>query len=177
MQFRGRSTDEWGNVLFDADGLVDHLLRGSELSSDLFALESDGVKKFNAKCVEWDHPEDQVSLYVAPQVAVEDWDAEYQNQWFTPDSYDKLDVLEWLAAKCQTEAQLVRVAEEWELFEQRDMIPVLRCLIYLVDNFRERNIVWGVGRGSSVASYVLYLIGIHRVDSLAYDLDVREFLK
>jgi DNA polymerase III alpha subunit len=42
---------------------------------------------------------------------------------------------------------------------------------------KERNIVWGVGRGSSVASYVLFLIGTHKVDSVKYELDFNEFLK
>jgi DNA polymerase III alpha subunit len=37
--------------------------------------------------------------------------------------------------------------------------------------------VWGVGRGSSVASYVLFLIGVHRIDSMKYNLDYKEFLR
>ena len=57
------------------------------------------------------------------------------------------------------------------------MYHLLRYMIYLVDFMRENNIVWGVGRGSSVASYVLYLIGVHRIDSIQYDLDWREFLR
>jgi DNA polymerase III alpha subunit len=177
MQYRGRSTDEWGNVLFDSEGLVDLLMHGSELSGDLTALNSDGVVKFNDLCREFDHPDDAVSIYTPPTISVEDWDAEHQKQWFVPEPYASLDVLDWLAAKCETDEQLSRIAAEWVLFEERDMVPVLRCLIYLVDSFRERGIVWGVGRGSSVASYALYLIGVHRVDSLAFDLDVREFLK
>jgi hypothetical protein len=28
-----------------------------------------------------------------------------------------------------------------------------------------------------VASYVLYLLGVHRIDSMYYDLDVGEFLR
>lgn len=79
--------------------------------------------------------------------------------------------------KCHTEQEVTRVLEEFALFEEREMIPVLRCLIYLIAHFREEGIVWGVGRGSSVASYCLYLIGVHKVNSLAFDLDVREFLK
>ena len=35
----------------------------------------------------------------------------------------------------------------------------------------------GVGRGSSVASYILYLIGVHRIDSIKYNLDWKEFLR
>jgi DNA polymerase III alpha subunit len=54
---------------------------------------------------------------------------------------------------------------------------LLFYLKYLVDAMRENKIVWGVGRGSSVASYVLYLIGVHRIDSIKYDLDIKEFLK
>lgn len=177
MEIKGRTTDEWGNVLFDADGLIDLLMRGSELSNDLTAHDSDGVMKFNALCKELDHPEDAVMIYTKPTVDVADWDASFQEQWFTPEPYASMDVLNWLVEKCATDAQIQRVAEEWALFEERDMIPVLRCLIYMIDTFRERNVVWGVGRGSSVASYSLYLIGVHKVDSMKYDLDVREFLK
>jgi DNA polymerase III alpha subunit len=50
-------------------------------------------------------------------------------------------------------------------------------MCYLVDFMRENKIVWGVGRGSSVASYVLYLIGVHKIDSIQYDLDWTEFLR
>ena len=48
---------------------------------------------------------------------------------------------------------------------------------YLVDTFSENDVVWGVGRGSSVASYCLYLIGLHKIDSIKYELDIKEFLK
>jgi DNA polymerase III alpha subunit len=50
-------------------------------------------------------------------------------------------------------------------------------MIYLVDVMRENSVVWGVGRGSSVASYVLYLIGVHKIDSVKYNLDFKEFFK
>jgi DNA polymerase III alpha subunit len=54
---------------------------------------------------------------------------------------------------------------------------MLRLLFYLVDDFRERGVVWGVGRGSSVASYCLFLIGVHKIDAILYDLSIKEFLK
>ncbi len=52
-----------------------------------------------------------------------------------------------------------------------------RYLKYLVDTMKDNKVIWGVGRGSSCASYVLYLLGIHRVDSMFYNLDVEEFLR
>ena len=63
------------------------------------------------------------------------------------------------------------------LFQERDMFDLLKYLKYLVDTMRENNIIWGVGRGSSVSSFVLYLIGIHKINSLYYDLSIEEFLK
>ena len=58
----------------------------------------------------------------------------------------------------------------------RNLFPVLKVLIYIIDTMRKNNLVWGIGRGSSVASYVLYLIGVHKVDS-KYNLDIKEFPK
>jgi hypothetical protein len=49
--------------------------------------------------------------------------------------------------------------------------------LYLVDFMRENKIVWGVGRGSSVASYILYIIGVHKVNSIQYGLDFHEFMR
>ena len=63
------------------------------------------------------------------------------------------------------------------MFAERGMDNVLRFMVYLVDNMRKNNIVWGVGRGSSVSSYVLYLIGVHKVDSIKFKLDIKEFLR
>jgi DNA polymerase III alpha subunit len=70
-----------------------------------------------------------------------------------------------------------RANEELHAFAKHNMFNLLRYMIYLVDFMRENNIVWGVGRGSSVASYVLYLIGVHKIDSIKYELDWREFLR
>ena len=57
------------------------------------------------------------------------------------------------------------------------MMAVLKCMKYIVDTLREHNIVWGVGRGSSVASYVLHLLGVHKIDSIKYDIPIGEFFK
>lgn len=176
-ELNGRQIDPWGNVVFDKDGLIDLLMKGSELSNELHALDNSDIQRFNNLCKEWDHPEDQLPIYTQPTVSVEEWDSSFQNEWFIPEPFKDLNVLEWLIERCENDTQIQRVAEEWVLFEERNMTQVLKLLIYLISNFRERGIVWGVGRGSSVASYVLYLIGVHKVDSIKYDLDVREFLK
>jgi len=105
------------------------------------------------------------------------FDKKFQDQWFMPEDYKRFDIVNYLLNSCKNQIETDRVLEELELFVQHDMINVLNYLKYLVDVMRENNIVWGVGRGSSVASYCLYLIGIHRIDSIRYNLDIREFLK
>lgn len=100
-----------------------------------------------------------------------------QNAWHMPDEYKNLDIAQWLLDKCVTEVELQRVGKELLLYQERNLFPLLKQLKYVIDTWRSNNIVWGVGRGSSVASYVLYLIGVHRINSIYYDLDIEEFLR
>ena len=108
--------------------------------------------------------------------SVNEFDIRSQNTWFMPDEYKNMDIEEFLITQCPKE-NYKRILEELTLFHQFNMIDVLRYLKYLVDTMRKHKIVWGVGRGSSVASYCLFLIGVHRVDSVLYQLDIKEFLK
>jgi len=100
-----------------------------------------------------------------------------QDDWNMPEKYKTLDIAKYLLDLCKTDVELQRVGKELLLYQQRDMFGLLCFLVYLVDTMRDNNVVWGVGRGSSVASYVLYLIGVHKIDSIYYDLDVDEFLR
>lgn len=110
------------------------------------------------------------------EISLEEFDKVNQEKWFMPQDYCP-NLIEWLFSQCSNDEQAIRVSEELELFIQYKMMDVLRYVKYLVDTMRKEGIVWGVGRGSSVASYVLYLIGVHKIDSIKYNLDIREFLK
>lgn len=115
--------------------------------------------------------------YTDPNVPVNVYDKTLQKQWLMPEEYKTLDIAKYVLLLCKTDEELQRVGHELLLFQERDMFDLLRYLKYLVDVMRENNIVWGVGRGSSVSSYVLYLLGVHRINSLYYDLPIEEFLK
>lgn len=114
--------------------------------------------------------------------------------WNIPKEYANLDVKEHIIERLHQECEhnnynvgkiidyeasvrIHRVAQEIKLFEQYNMIDILRVLIYIINTLHQKNIVWGVGRGSSVSSYVLYLIGVHDVDSVQYGLDIHDFLR
>jgi hypothetical protein len=108
---------------------------------------------------------------------VEEFDRRLQSNWLMPDEYKSLDVAKFVLDLCETDAQRQRVGQELLMYLERDLFPLLQYLKYLVDTMRKHNIVWGVGRGSSTASYVLFLIGIHKIDSMFFDLDIKEFLR
>ena len=109
-------------------------------------------------------------------ISIEEFDASNQQNWFMPVEYKNMDIEKFLVDQCP-EHNYPRVVEELALFHQHNMTDLLRYLKYLVDTLRANNVLWGVGRGSSVASYCLYIIGVHKVDSIKYELDIREFLK
>jgi DNA polymerase III alpha subunit len=98
------------------------------------------------------------------------------NNWFIPESYKNMDIENFLLNICPKKNQ-ERLVVELQLFQKHNMTMVLKTMKYLVDVFRKNDIVWGVGRGSSVASYALFLIGIHKIDSVKYDLPITEFFK
>ena len=109
--------------------------------------------------------------------SIAEFDKSNQSNWFIPNSYKELDIANHVISLCTTNVELERVADELLLFQERNLFDLLKFLKYLVDTLRHNNIVWGVGRGSSVSSYVLYLIGVHKINSIRYNLDIREFLK
>ena len=96
--------------------------------------------------------------------------------WFIPDDYYP-NLTEYLYGCCETQEQTDRVSLELELYIKHGMYDMLHCMKYIVDTLRENNVIWGVGRGSSVASYVLYLIGVHKVYCIKYNLPIEEFFK
>lgn len=110
-------------------------------------------------------------------VSVEQFDAASQDNWYIPSAYRDLDIAQWVLEQCKEDFELQRVGQELILYQEKDLFPLLCYCKYLVDTMRKHNVVWGVGRGSSVSSYVLYLIGVHRINSLHYDLSIDEFLK
>lgn len=119
----------------------------------------------------------KIIVYEPNNYTTTEFDDINQGTWFMPKEYMDLDIAEYVLSKCVSQEELQRAGQELLLFQERDMFILLKYLKYLVDTMRKNNIVWGVGRGSSVASFVLFLIGIHRINSLYFDLSIEEFLK
>jgi len=170
-------TDELGIPRFSNRDLIDMIYTGHvDKVHVVLCDESDDIDKFNKAMEEQGLP--KLQKYIPLDVDRKTFDGVCQGEWFMPDAYKELDVVAHLYNLCEgDDERFQRVNEELAEFERRGMFDLLRYMIYLVDFMRENSIVWGVGRGSSVASYVLYLIGVHKINSIQYELDWREFLR
>ena len=166
-------TDIYGQIILSEDDLCDIYLTNPY--KDFKVALSEECINISDKLYLTDQP--NIVQYNKPESSVKEFDDKNQNNWHMPAEYKELDIAKYVLDLCKTEEELQRVGEELLLFQERDMFDLLRYMKYLVDTMRNNNIVWGVGRGSSVSSFVLYLIGIHKINSLYYDLDIEEFLK
>ena len=172
-------TDSLGIPRFTNKDLIDMIYSGHADKVHVVLCDpSDDVDKFNSAMEE--QGLSKLQKYITLDVDQKTFDGVCQGEWFMPNEYKDINVYEYVLGKAETPCpQHVqdRIWQELDAFRDRGMKDLLRYMIYLVDFMRENNIVWGVGRGSSVASYVLYLIGVHKVDSIQFDLDWREFLR
>lgn len=104
--------------------------------------------------------------------------------WVLPESYMTLDIKEHLIKLADRieqdklyEQRVLRLVEEIDLFLELGYADLLRALTYVIDELTKRRVVWGVGRGSSCSSYLLYLLGLHEVDAVKYDIPISDFLR
>lgn len=164
-------TDKYGQQIFSENDICDLLFTDPDrkLKNVLVTTQLPNILELE------NFP--SLKTYVVDKSTVSDFDLRNQNSWFMPDKYKKLDIVEYILSLCTSDIELERVGTELILYQERNLFDLLRYLKYLVDTMRENNIVWGVGRGSSVSSYVLFLLGVHKIDSIKYELPITEFLK
>lgn len=167
--------DEFGVSHYSVDELSDILYKNPSVNLENF--EVDDPDQFNLSSKSTFSGFKKLKQYHRMNVDLGEFDLQNQANWFMPDEYKELDIARWVLDQCTTEAELQRVGEELMLYVERDLLSLLQLMKYLVDTFRKNKVVWGVGRGSSVASFVLYKIGVHKIDSLYYQLPIDEFLK
>ena len=167
-------TNEHGDVTFSEENAVDLLYTDPDF--DISKLFFEDVTKYNTALKELGI--DLPTIRTTPdRESLADFDQNNINTWHMPEQYYKINVLEWLLERCQGDEERQRIQLEYDLFEKKKFIKVLQFLIYFVDTLRANNIVWGVGRGSSVASFCLFLIGVHKINPMLYKLDIAEFLR
>ena len=133
---------------------------------DIYDVAFENVNQFNRHCVELD------LLPINDDVLI-------SKDFNIPKHYKELDIEKYVHEKLvqRDPDEIGRVEMELAMYKERGLYPILQLLVYIIDTMRQNNLVWGVGRGSSVASYLLYILGVHKVNSHKYELDIKEFLK
>lgn len=170
-------TDKFGQMIFSEHDVINLYMQGHDVSLLNHLLVDNTVDLETAA-----HILDNVPAFVrydelAQQQTLEEWDHRCQANWYMPQEYKDLDIAAHVLNLCNSDAELQRCGRELMLFQERNLFDLLRYLKYLVDTMQNNNLIWGVGRGSSVASYVLFKLGVHRIDSMFYELDPTEFLR
>lgn len=174
IDLKNRIIDDYGKVFYTEDGLCDLLKRSQDIEG-LSVISGEWLDKFN-------HFQNMNDEYIdfdttTNNQSIIEFDRKNQEQWNIPQEYKEKDILTYMVDKCKTTEEQLRVIEEYLLYEERNLIIVLKALHYIVETLRANNIMIGVGRGSSVSSYCLFILGVHKIDSLKYDLSIKEFLK
>lgn len=168
--------DEYGRVVLSTDDIIESMLSGHD-SEGVTLREGDDLDQYRSSCKEFAvEPmrfDEYYKLEQSPDVVLH----QRSKDWLIPKKYRNIDIVDYLSARCKNDEEKQRLILELNEFVERGQEMIIYLMIYLVDVMREHNVVWGVGRGSSVACFVLYLIGINKVNPLDYDIDYREFFK
>lgn len=165
--------DHYGQYIFDENDIIDMILKGTELAKKQFIVND--ISDLDLINQELDHK--SFKQYIKNNIPIESFDMQNQKKWYMPKKYKDLDIAAYVLSLCKTDDELQRCGHELLMYQDRNLFDLLKFLTYLVDVMKENNIIWGVGRGSSVSSYVLYKLGVHRIDSMYYKLEIDEFLR
>ena len=169
------NTNQYGEPIVNCSDLVELVYQGYDINK--VRVNDERVEKYNSVVEQLALDWPTIQKLTDIDISVEDYDRALQSDWYMPKEYKQMDVEEHVRNLTNTPEEKIRVEEELILYRKYNVLNVLKFLVYLIDTMRSNNIVWGVGRGSSVSSYVLYLLGVHKVDSIKYGLDITDFLK
>lgn len=170
--------NKFGEMVFSETDVCDLLMQGRTIDS-LTNVVVDETVNLEDLVMQVERPESLLSWSFPYNqgTSVPEFHLTQQSYWHMPEDYKTLDIAEHILSLCSSEAELQRCGQELLLYQERNLFDLLRYLKYLVDVMTKNKVVWGVGRGSSVASYVLYKLQVHRINSMYYDLDPLEFLR
>lgn len=171
LNLSNRIIDDDGNVIYNNQGILDYIYKFKKIPTNILFLESDDIKRFN-EFSEYFGESERITLPKRLRTH-----SERQKSWFIPNEYLNIDLEVYFNTLCKSDIERERVKIELQEYKRTNMEMLLRFMIFLMDYIKKNGYVLGVGRGSSVCSYCLYLIGVHKINSIEYDLNIKEFLK
>lgn len=165
----------------------DSSLSSSTISSYLLKLNNFDWKKTYVN--EIDDDAKMFNKLTNMELTIKEDLSSLNNDYTIPDRYKSINLkkhvfnlldIETQKRKYDTHAiekRIKRVTNELYQIKLLNMEMLFKTIIFLIDFMIEHNVLWGVGRGSSCASYVLYLMDLHKVDAVKYNIDYFDFFR
>jgi len=167
--------DKFSQEVFNKDNVIDAIMQSYTTNPGPFL-----VKGFSDTDIQIANELNEYTALIKyineDSKSIQEFDLKKQEEWFMPLFYKDIDIAKHILDMCDSDSELQRCGQELILYQEKNLFNLLRYMLYLVDTMTKNKIIWGVGRGSSAASYVLYKLKVHRIDSLYYDLNIKEFL-
>lgn len=167
--------DKFGQYIYNENDICNIIMEGIDVESNEFMV--DDINDTDILNVNEYVKHHALMQNLNSNDSIEEYDRKNQENWYMPDEYKKMDIAEYILSLCETDSELQRCGQELIMYQERNLFNLLKYLKYLVDIMKENNIIWGVGRGSSVSSFVLFRMEVHKINSMYYKLNVDEFLR
>ena len=109
--------NDHGDVIFSEEDVIELIYTDPDF--DISKLKFDDPTKYldSLKQLGIDLP---VINSVPSRPSIEEFDKENCENWYMPDKYYQINVLQWLLDKCQSEEEKIRVQLEYDLFEKKN---------------------------------------------------------
>lgn len=157
-----------GVIAVNPDKVEELFIRGVPISQIRLITSDSETDKFNILS------DEKLEMF-------SDESIELSFDWNIPPEFKNLDLELYIDTiiktlpESQAEIGEIRIRNEFQEFKRRNLLSFLKTIIFIISEFKSKGVVWGVGRGSSCASYLLFKIGLHSVDSLKYNISYSEF--
>jgi DNA polymerase III alpha subunit len=166
-----------GDSTYTAANICDLLIKGYKIEEGIYVDKtSDEIDQFNKLS----------KLKISTKSMLKNINID----WNIPEEYLNIDIHKYIFKKFLNMVEsgqikgsnniilrYERIEKELQLYEKYDLLYLIKTIIYIIEEFNKNNVVWGTGRGSSCCSYILYVIGLHEVDSVEYNLSLDEFFR
>lgn len=163
---RRRILLENGYSLVTADTMAENIIRGRSID---WMIIDDDVEGYDGEVYQTLYHKD---IITSPE-------PEYEDVHINEDEAFELLVsrIEASPRFSDNPAYIERLEQELTYFQKKQNIIFLLRTSDVIQKFKENGVVWGVGRGSSCASLVCYLLEINDIDPVKYDIPFIELTK
>jgi len=149
-----------GRIVHDLGSLIDVIMCGHDVSG-LYALDGEETSRCN-------------DLVLVDEGYSEPVEA---HKWLVDVGDLREKIVDKMIERGLTGDEYISRVEEEIGYLSEDDMDFLYAVSSAVERMREEGVEVGFGRGSSCASLILFVLGVHMVDPIKYGIPVSDFYK